>query len=163
VIWVKSTEITAEAQRAQRFCSTLCVLCASAVQIPSLLHRLPPGRQGTAALAAGAAGALGGALLSRFAGPDTARRAPWATRLWAFTVLLMSGAGAGLVVKASRFGALGGLLGAAAFLPVFAAVLEAGRRAARARLGSIVAGAARARRRAPGEPGARDPAAAQGL
>lgn len=108
-----------------------------------LLHRLPPSRQSVAALAAGAAAALVGALLSRFAGPEAARRAPWATRLWALAVLLMSGAGAGLVVKPRPFGALGGLLAAAAFLPVFAAVLEAARRAARARLGSIVAGADR--------------------
>src|SRR5262245_10811336 len=69
-----------------------------------LLHRLPPGRQGAAALAAGAAGVLVGVLLSRFAGPEAARRAPWITRLWFGAVLLASGAGAGLVVKARPSG-----------------------------------------------------------
>lgn len=107
------------------------------------VHRLPLDRRGPAALAAGVVGGLLGIALGRLAGPDTARAAPWRTRLRFGGVTLAVGAGAGLAAVPSPSGALAGALAALAFLPVCAAVLAAARRAARARLGSIIAGADR--------------------
>src|SRR6185369_14025118 len=107
--------------------------------------------QGVAALLAGAIAAAAGALLTRWS------RKPWprddAADPWLrlFLALFAAGALSGAAVggvspgtpAAVAAGSVGGLACALAFIPVGALVLGFARRAQRARLGSIVAGADR--------------------
>jgi hypothetical protein len=115
-----------------------------------------PGKQGLSAICAGLVAAALGACLSRRCAPNEAwaaqggRLAPSATRVRVVFGVLAAGAAAGLSVGAiaaapgregygAFTGALQGMLCSTAFLPVCALVVSTAQRAARARLGSLVA------------------------
>ncbi len=154
----------ADASRFPRLAMPFAIVGAAAGWLSASLCGSPPlafpvSRPITAACAA-VMGALVGALLRRFAvgrrywyelaDPDPSQR-PRTDAWWVHVpVLLNAGAVTGLVVRwleDDRWGvtlwALSGALCTAAFVPTCLAVLAAGRRAQRARLGSIVAGSDR--------------------
>ena len=116
-----------------------------------LLHYTPSRAAPIALACTGVFGALVGARLTRNAAPEL----PWVSRTHAWLRLLVTvlagGAASGASVGAIAFrtwqgttsGFAAGLFAALLFLPACVAVLAAGRRAARARLGSLVAGSDR--------------------
>jgi hypothetical protein len=154
----------ADASRFPRLAVPFAIVGAAAGWLSASLCGSPPlafpvSRPITAACAA-VMGALVGALLRRFAvgrrywyelaDPDPSQR-PRTDAWWVHVpVLLNAGAVTGVVVRWLEddrwdvtLWALSGALCTAAFVPTCLAVLAAGRRAQRARLGSIVAGSDR--------------------
>jgi hypothetical protein len=112
-----------------------------------LLQLTVPGQQGRAAAVAAPVGALVGWALSRWCVADGVSF----VRLRLAASVLVGGAVTGAAVGLMAFanpiamasGALNGLLSSLAVIPICGVVLAAARRATRARLGSIVAGADR--------------------